>query len=105
MVHNPVLAAIGARHGGRSAAQVAVAWQRQRGVAVIPKSVRAARVRENLDVFFELTPADVAAVDALDQGLRLGWGGPMTAAGLPRDAAHPDYPFTRRNLKLSGVEF
>jgi alcohol dehydrogenase (NADP+) len=93
VVRSEVLGAIGARHGGRSAAQVAVAWQRQRGVVVIPKSVSAARVRANFDVFFELSADEMVAIQALDRAARFGWGGPKQAGQPPRDAKHPDYPF------------
>jgi 2,5-diketo-D-gluconate reductase A len=54
---NPTLTAIGDAYG-RSVAQVVLRWLVQRGVVVIPKSVRPDRMSENLDVFgFELTSA------------------------------------------------
>lgn len=52
---HPVLSEIAAAHG-KSVAQVVLRWLVQRSVVVIPKSVRAERMAENLDVFdFELT--------------------------------------------------
>ncbi len=64
---NAALTAIGAAHG-KTPAQVIVRWLRQEGVIAIPKSVRAARIRENLDVDdFELTPADMVQITALDE--------------------------------------
>ena len=64
---NAALTAIGAAHG-KTPAQVIVRWLRQEGVIAIPKSVRAARIRENLDVDdFELTPADMVQIAALDE--------------------------------------
>ena len=43
-------------------------------IVVIPKSVRRERMAENIDVFdFELSPAEMSAVDGLDTGRR---GGP-----------------------------
>ncbi|MFG2484370.1 aldo/keto reductase [Streptomyces virginiae] len=64
----PAVAAIAAAYG-RSAAQVVLRWHLQHGNIVIPKSVTPARIRENLDVFgFELSAADMAALDALGAG-------------------------------------
>lgn len=50
-------------------AQVVLRWLTQRGVVAIPKSVRADRMAENIDIFdFELTDDQLAAVAALDTG-------------------------------------
>ncbi len=63
---NPLLSGIAQKHG-RSIAQVILRWLNQRGVAVIPKSVTPARVRENAGVFdFELSDEDMAAIGTLD---------------------------------------
>ena len=68
----PVLAEIGAKYG-KTAAQVVLRWHVQLGNVVIPKSVTPSRIRENIEVFdFELSPGDMAAVDGLDEGRRLG---------------------------------
>ena len=65
---------------GVSPAQVVLRWHLQAGRIVIPKSVTAERIRANIDVLgFELTDADVAAIDALEAGNRLG-ANPATAA-------------------------
>ncbi|MFG1820114.1 aldo/keto reductase [Kribbella sp. NPDC049174] len=65
---NPVLTEIGASYG-KSVAQVVLRWLVQRGVAVIPKSVRPDRMAENLDIFdFELTGDDLAGIATLDTG-------------------------------------
>jgi D-xylose reductase len=43
----------------------------QRGTAVIPKTSRPERLKENLAIFdFELAPSEMAAIDALDRGRR-----------------------------------
>ena len=73
----PVILAIGQAYG-KSAAQVMLRWHIQKGVQVIPKSTRAERIAENLDVFdFELTAGEIAEIDALDTGVR---GGPEPEA-------------------------
>lgn len=68
---HPVLAEIGAQHG-KSVPQVVLRWLIQRDVVVIPKSVRADRMAENIDVFdFELTDEQIARIAALDGGSSL----------------------------------
>ena len=65
---NPVLTPIAAAHG-KSVGQVVLHWLTQRGVVVIPKTVRPERMAENLDVFdFELTDEEMAAIAGLDTG-------------------------------------
>ena len=50
-------------------AQVVLRRLIQRGVVVIPKSVRVERMRENIDVFdFELTDEQMTRIGALDAG-------------------------------------
>lgn len=65
---NPVLREVGAAHG-KTAAQTALRFLLQRGVIVIPKSTHRERMEENRDVFdFELSPAEMERVAALDTG-------------------------------------
>ncbi|HSM34483.1 MAG TPA: aldo/keto reductase [Anaerolineae bacterium] len=53
----------------RTPSQVVLRWHIQRGDVVFPKTLSSARMRENIDVFgFELEPADVAQLSALQQG-------------------------------------
>lgn len=48
--NDPVLTEIGRKYG-KTAAQVALRWNIQRGVVVIPKTVREERMKQNFDVF------------------------------------------------------
>lgn len=65
---NPVLSGIGEKHD-KSVAQVVLRWLTQRGVVAIPKSVRADRMAENIDIFdFELTDDQMAAIATLETG-------------------------------------
>lgn len=70
---HPVLGRIARKHGA-SPARVLVRWALQLGVVVLPKSVRAERIRENADVYgFALDAEDLAALEALDEGYRTSW--------------------------------
>ncbi|WP_345803260.1 aldo/keto reductase [Microbacterium sp. AZCO] len=74
----PVASAASAH--GKTPAQVVLRWHLQHGFIVFPKSVRRERLEENRDVFdFDLSDAEVAAIDALDSG-----------DGSGRVSAHPD---------------
>ena len=65
---HPVLTAIGQKYG-KSAAQVALRWNVQRGVVVIPKSVHKERMEQNIDIWdFQLTNEDMAEIAKLDIG-------------------------------------
>ena len=58
----------------RSPAQVLLRWGVQHGFVVLPKSTRATRIAENADLFgFELSPAQMALLDGLEEGLVTGW--------------------------------
>ncbi|MDX3228757.1 aldo/keto reductase [Streptomyces sp. ME19-01-6] len=66
------LEAIADKHG-KSPAQVVLRWHLDLGNVVIPKSVTPSRIKENIDVFdFELDAQDLATIDAMDSGNRLG---------------------------------
>lgn len=69
---HPTIRALAGRYG-KTPAQVVLRWHLQHGLSAIPKSVRPERVAENIDIFdFELSQADVAAIDAMDTGARSG---------------------------------
>jgi len=77
LLGSPAVASVAEKHSA-SAAQIALAWLlHQPGTVVIPKSVRPARIQENLDaVEIELSGDDLATLDAAfpapDQPVRLG---------------------------------
>jgi len=69
-IDQPVVREIASRHG-KSPAQVLLRWGVERDTAVIPKSTRAQRLRENLSIFdFELTSGEMAAISALNRNRR-----------------------------------
>lgn len=65
---HPVLTEIGQQYG-KTAAQVALRWNLDRGVIVLPKSVNKDRIEANIDVEdFHLSEADFAKIAELDMG-------------------------------------
>ena len=72
-LQDPAIGEIAEAHG-KTPAQVMLRWHLQQGRQAIPKSITPSRIAENLDVFdFDLTADELAAIDALDTGVR---GGP-----------------------------
>jgi diketogulonate reductase-like aldo/keto reductase len=73
---DPRVAAVAAAHH-RTPAQVLLRWGLEHGVIVIPKSVHRERIRENAQVFdFSLSGAEMASLDALRGGARIGMTNP-----------------------------
>ena len=69
-LQDPTIGKIAAAHG-RTPAQVMLRWHLQQGRQVIPKSVTPSRIAENFAVFdFDLADDELAAIDALDTGVR-----------------------------------
>jgi len=67
----PIQAAAAAH--GVTPAQVVIRWHLQNGLIVFPKSNSRERMAENFDVFgFELSADEIAAIDGLDEGRRVG---------------------------------
>ena len=65
---HPVFSSIGEKYG-KSAAQVALRWNVQRGVVVIPKSVHKERIEQNMNIWdFELSEDDMNEIAKLDLG-------------------------------------
>lgn len=65
---NPVLTKIAQAHH-KTVGQVMLAWNLQRGVIVIPKTVHADRIKENFDVWdLQLSDDEMKQIDGLDTG-------------------------------------
>lgn len=72
VLDDPTVALLADKYG-KSPAQVVLRWHIEVGNVVIPKSAKAERIAENIDVFdFELDPDDVGAISGLDRGARTG---------------------------------
>lgn len=66
--NDPKLKAIAGKHG-KTTGQVILRWLNQRGIVIIPKSVRRERMRENFNIFdFTLTDDEMARIAVLDTG-------------------------------------
>lgn len=71
-ISDPTIDAI-AKKRERSSAQIILRWHIQKGNIAIPKSATPSRIIENISIFdFELDQFDMASIDALDRGNRLG---------------------------------
>lgn len=72
ILNNPVLKTIGDHHH-KSPAQVVLRWHLQSGVAFIPKSVHAARIKQNMDIYdFSLSTAEMDRINELNDFHRTG---------------------------------
>jgi len=57
----------------KTKAQIVLRWDLQHGVVTIPKSITPYRIEENTNIFdFELSPEDMARIDALNENKRIG---------------------------------
>ena len=67
MFQNPVLSTIGEKYG-KSVAQVILRWLYQRGIVSLCKSVKKARMEQNIDIFdFVLSEEDMRQIAALNR--------------------------------------
>ncbi|MCR5083995.1 MAG: aldo/keto reductase [Succinivibrionaceae bacterium] len=72
ILHNPTMEAVARRHEVTTA-QVALRWQLQRSVVILPKSVHEERIRANADLYgFELDGEDERLIMGLNEGVRFG---------------------------------
>lgn len=72
LMDEPVLREVSEAHG-KDAGQVILRWHLQHGTVPVPKSSNPERIRSNLEVFdFELSDAEMEAIDGLDTGVRQG---------------------------------
>jgi D-xylose reductase len=70
VLQEPVIRDIAASRG-KTPAQIVLRWGVQRGTAVIPKTMRPERLRENIAIFdFELTPDEMASIGSLNRNRR-----------------------------------
>lgn len=84
----PVMVA--AQAHGKTPAQVLLKWGIQRGTAVIPKTTKPERMRENLAIDdFELSQVEMAAINALNQNRRFNDPGVFAQAAF--NTFHPIY--------------
>lgn len=84
----PVMVA--AQVHGKTPAQVLLRWGVQRGTAIIPKTTKPERMRENLAIDdFSLSEVEMAAISSLNQNRRFNDPGVFTQAAF--NTFHPIY--------------
>ncbi|XP_070763344.1 aldo-keto reductase family 1 member D1-like isoform X2 [Enoplosus armatus] len=85
LLEDELLVSIGKKYN-KSSAQVALRFNIQRGVVVIPKSFSAERIKHNFQIFdFSLTEEEMKAIEALKKNIRF--------VELLMWSDHPEYPF------------
>ncbi|CAG9766051.1 unnamed protein product [Ceutorhynchus assimilis] len=78
-----------AKKYNKTAAQILLKHTVQRGICAIPKSTNPERLKQNIDIFnFTLDDQDMAAMNKLDQGVRL-----LDFSLFNGIKEHPEYPF------------
>lgn len=71
LIDHPLINTLSRKYG-KTVAQIILRWDIQSGFVTIPKSQSPVRIRENSEIFdFSLSDADMAAINALDCGMRL----------------------------------
>ncbi|XP_014292194.1 aldo-keto reductase family 1 member C15-like [Halyomorpha halys] len=95
-LEDPVINEIAKKYN-KQPSQVLLRYMIEYGVAVIPKSINPARIKQNFDVFdFELTKEEFETISALDRGEdgRI-FGGRGSGGFFDIFASHPEYAFPK----------
>lgn len=71
LLKHPTIAALASKYA-RTPAQIVLRWHLHHGLALVAKSVKPARIAENIALDFTIKPEDVAAIDAMNSGKRSG---------------------------------
>jgi len=72
VLKDPVIESLAAKHG-KTPAQIVLRWDLQSGIVTIPKSIQPSRIVANAELFdFELSPEEMAQIDALNRNERVG---------------------------------
>ncbi len=73
LLNDETITSIAESHG-KTAAQVILRWNLQKGVVVIPGSSDPEHIKENLDIFgFELTPEEIEMINSLNRDEKHDW--------------------------------
>ncbi len=83
---------------GKDVAQIILRWELQRGIVVIPKSVKQKRILSNMDVFdFELEEEDMHLIEAMDVNTKVTCARP--------DQLWPDFIAEKEARMAAGARF
>lgn len=84
IIENPVIREIGKKYG-KSVVQVVLRWLLQQDIIMIPKTHLSEHLKENISIFdFELTPEEMAVIDAMDRGKCLNYDSRPQLKYLPK---------------------
>lgn len=84
VIEHPIVIEMASRHG-RTPAQIVLRWGIQRGCAIVPKTARPERLKENLALFdFELSGAEMTVLSGLNRNRRFNDPGDFCEAAFRR---------------------
>ncbi|XP_023287956.1 alcohol dehydrogenase [NADP(+)] [Orussus abietinus] len=87
---NPVVLQLAKKHG-KTPAQILLKFTINRGIAAIPKSTNAQRIKENIELFdWDLKPEEIDELKGLDQGAKARICDFNFFKGITK---HPEFPF------------
>lgn len=94
ILQNPILSQIAKKHN-KSVAQIILRWHTQRGIPVIPKTIRKEPMRENLNIFdCSLDSDDMAKIATLEQNTSYFF--------MPNNAQHTEWIIKGKKISMAG---
>ena len=68
-MNDAVIAQVAKKYG-KSVAQVILRWNIQRGIIVIPRTIRPSEMKENMEIFdFRLSDVDMSIINGLNKNM------------------------------------
>ena len=104
LITGDLVTSIGAKYG-KSGAQVSLRWLVQKGVPIAAESTSKAHLASDVDIFdFELSPDDMAALDAVDDGSATAYVEALCQTSPVREHWLREWPVGSMGTKQARIE-